>query len=68
MDSLYYRVFLKDQKSIVFFVAILRSLHENLVFDRIEKKKEYTFELFLNQSGEAELLEILKLLIKKKYY
>ena len=66
MNELYYRVNAGDKKNTVFFVSLLRSFHDNLVFERIEKKETQIFEFFLTDSGEKELLNIMNFLKKKK--
>lgn len=66
MNELYYRVNASDKKNTVFFVSLLRSFHDNLVFERIEKKETQIFEFFLTDSGEKELLNIINFFKKKK--
>ncbi len=65
MNEVYYRVNVGSKKNTVFFVSLLRSFHDNLVFERIEKKETQIFEFFLTNSGEKELLNIMNFLKKK---
>lgn len=66
MNEVYYRVNAGEKKNTVFFVSLLRSFHDNLVFERIEKKETQIFEFFLTKSGEKELLNIINFFKKKK--
>jgi hypothetical protein len=65
MSEIYYRVKIEKKEKIVFFVAILRSLHDNLLFDRTEKKESLVFECFLTAEGEREFIKIINYLLKK---
>lgn len=65
MNEVYYRVNVGNKKNTVFFVSLLRSFHDNLVFERIEKKETHIFEFFLTNSGEKELLNIMNFFKKK---
>jgi hypothetical protein len=65
MNEVYYRVDAGNKKNTVFFVSLLRSFHDNLVFERIEKKETQIFEFFLTNSGEKELLNIMNFFKKK---
>lgn len=61
---MYIRVKLERSK-IITFVSLLKSIEDNIVFDRIENPKEYIFELF-GITEEVILLEkILQLFLKK---
>lgn len=65
MNEAYYRVDVGNKKNTIFFVSLLRSFHDNLVFERIEKKETQIFEFFLTNSGEKELLGIMNFFKKK---
>lgn len=65
MREIYYRVHIGEKKKTVFFVSLLRSFHDNAVFDRIENKTSQIFEFFMTESSEKEILSILNLFKKK---
>lgn len=54
------------KESIITFVSLLRSIEDNIIFDRTERPKENIFELFVVNQGVHITEKILNLFMKQK--
>lgn len=54
------------KESIITFVSLLRSIEDNIIFDRTERPKENIFELFVVNQGIHITEKILNLFMKQK--
>lgn len=61
-NCLYYRAKIERNK-VVIFTAILRSIEDNLAFDRIENKTTEIFEFFVPFGMNNRFNEIMKMFI-----
>lgn len=65
-NCLYYQAYI-EKKKILYFVALLRSIDDNIVFDRIEDPKSNIFEFFVPQKNEVRFIEIMNVLKINSY-
>lgn len=54
------------KESIITFVSLLRSIEDNIIFDRTERPKENIFELFVVNQGVHITEKILNLFMQQK--
>ena len=57
-DILYFRVKV-EAENVVLFVSILRSIEDNLAFDRVEDKVNSVFEFFVTNGMRSRFYEII---------
>jgi hypothetical protein len=62
-NNYYYKASIRKSE-IVHFVALFRSIEDNIAFDRIENPKENIFEFFVSKDTIVRFLEIMELLLK----
>lgn len=64
MNSVYFQAHI-EKKKIVMFVGLLRSIEDNLCFERIEDPRNNIFEFFVSSQSKKEFIEIMDLFFQK---
>jgi hypothetical protein len=65
-NCLYYTAHIPKEQ-IIHFVALLRSMDDNIVFDRIEDAKTNIFEFFVPEKTKIRFEELINTLQKNGY-
>jgi hypothetical protein len=65
-NCLYFNAHIPKEQ-IIYFVALLRSMDDNIVFDRIEDSKSNIFEFFVPEKTEIRFKELMTVLQENGY-
>lgn len=64
-NSLYFKAYIKREQ-VVHFIGLLRSMEDNIVFDRIENPETNIWEFFVSVNAKDRFCQIMDLLTQQE--